>query len=172
MLHDRPPLAWRERRGLRQDLVGDGQLAEVMQQAEERGFEMAFFSETIELMRDSVSSLAAIGLATKKLKLGTTQIVRLRGPVVMAQSLAILGSNDSWLPLPYGRVPSAVAQPAAIPNVAADPVTIRHLLTHTSGLMTGGPGQQTAPAPARPPAARSAPRRRTRCPAPAPAAAR
>ena len=66
------------------------EMAEVMQQAEDRGFEMAFFSETIELMRDSVSSLAAIGLATKKLKLGTTQIVRLRGPVVMAQSLATL----------------------------------------------------------------------------------
>jgi alkanesulfonate monooxygenase SsuD/methylene tetrahydromethanopterin reductase-like flavin-dependent oxidoreductase (luciferase family) len=40
------------------------EMAEVMRQAEERGFEMAFFSETIELMRDSVSSLAAIGLAT------------------------------------------------------------------------------------------------------------
>src|SRR5919205_1500014 len=66
------------------------EMAEVMRQAEERGFEMAFFSETIELMRDSVTSLAAIGLATKRLKLGTTQIVRLRGPVVMAQSLATL----------------------------------------------------------------------------------
>ena len=66
------------------------EMATVMQQAEERGFEMAFFSETIELMRDSVSSLAAIGLATKNLKLGSTQIVRLRGAVVMAQSLATL----------------------------------------------------------------------------------
>src|ERR1700741_1744111 len=66
------------------------EMAEDMKQAEERGFEMAFFSETIELMRDSVTSLAAIGLATTKLKLGTTQIVRLRGPVVMAQSLATL----------------------------------------------------------------------------------
>jgi len=51
-----------------------------------------------------------------------------RTAVFMAQSLAILGSNDSWLPLPYGRVPSAVAQPAAIPNVAADPVTIGNTL--------------------------------------------
>jgi alkanesulfonate monooxygenase SsuD/methylene tetrahydromethanopterin reductase-like flavin-dependent oxidoreductase (luciferase family) len=41
-------------------------------------------------MRDSVTSLAAIGLATKRLILGATQIVRLRGPVVMAQSLASL----------------------------------------------------------------------------------
>src|SRR4030095_18364 len=66
------------------------EMAEVMKQAEERGFEMAFFSETIELMRDSLSSLAAIGLATKNMKLGTTQIVRLRGPVVMAQAAATL----------------------------------------------------------------------------------
>ena len=51
---------------------------------------MGFFSETIELMRDSVSALAAIGLATKKLILGSTQIVRLRSPVIMAQTLATL----------------------------------------------------------------------------------
>src|SRR6478609_8812493 len=66
------------------------EMADVMRQAEGRGFEMAFFSETIELMRDSVSTLAAIGLATKKITLGSTQIVRLRGPVVMAQTLATL----------------------------------------------------------------------------------
>lgn len=66
------------------------ELANLMQQAEERGYEMGFFSETIELMRDSVTSLAAIGLATKRLVLGSTQIVRLRGPVVMAQTLASL----------------------------------------------------------------------------------
>jgi 5,10-methylenetetrahydromethanopterin reductase len=66
------------------------EMASLLQQAEERGYEMGFFSETIELMRDSVTSLAAIGLATKRLILGATQIVRLRGPVVMAQSLASL----------------------------------------------------------------------------------
>jgi alkanesulfonate monooxygenase SsuD/methylene tetrahydromethanopterin reductase-like flavin-dependent oxidoreductase (luciferase family) len=66
------------------------EMASLMQQAEERGYEMGFFSETIELMRDSVTSLAAIGLATKRLVLGSTQIVRLRGPVVMAQGLATL----------------------------------------------------------------------------------
>ncbi len=66
------------------------EMASFMQEAEERGYEMGFFSETIELMRDSVTSLAAIGLATKKLILGSTQIVRLRSPVVMAQSLASL----------------------------------------------------------------------------------
>lgn len=66
------------------------EIANLMQQAEERGYEMGFFSETIELMRDSVTALAAIGLATKRLVLGSTQIVRLRGPVVMAQTLASL----------------------------------------------------------------------------------
>jgi 5,10-methylenetetrahydromethanopterin reductase len=64
--------------------------ADLMRRAEERGFEMGFFSETIELMRDSVTVLAAIGLATSRLTLGTTQIVRLRSPVVMAQTLASL----------------------------------------------------------------------------------
>src|SRR3990167_10779778 len=66
------------------------EIASLMQHAEERGYEMGFFSETIELMRDSVTALAAIGLATKRLILGSTQIVRLRGPVVMAQTLASL----------------------------------------------------------------------------------
>jgi alkanesulfonate monooxygenase SsuD/methylene tetrahydromethanopterin reductase-like flavin-dependent oxidoreductase (luciferase family) len=66
------------------------QIASLMQQAEERCYEMAFFSETIELMRDSVTSLTAIGLATKRLILGSTQIVRLRSPVCMAQTLATL----------------------------------------------------------------------------------
>jgi 5,10-methylenetetrahydromethanopterin reductase len=77
------------------------EMSDIMQRAEERGFEMAFFSETIELMRDSVSSLAGIGLATKNLKLGTTQIVRLRGPVVMAQGLATLDE------LTNGRITAA-----------------------------------------------------------------
>lgn len=66
------------------------EMASFMQDAEERGYEMGFFSETIELMRDSVTSLAAISLATKKLIMGSTQIVRLRSPVIMAQSLASL----------------------------------------------------------------------------------
>lgn len=66
------------------------EIADLMRQAEERGFEAGFFSETIELMRDSVTALATIGLATTRLTLGATQIVRLRSPVVMAQTLASL----------------------------------------------------------------------------------
>src|SRR5688572_2194432 len=51
---------------------------------------MGFFSETIELMRDSVTCLTAIGLATSRLILGSTQTVRLRTPLVMAQTMATL----------------------------------------------------------------------------------
>lgn len=65
-------------------------MAHWMQEAERRGFEIGFFSETIELMRDSVSALATFALATERMTLGCTQIVRLRSPLVMAQTLASL----------------------------------------------------------------------------------
>lgn len=66
------------------------EMAGWMREAEERGYELGFFSETISLMRDSVTALAAFGLATTRLLLGSTQIVRLRTPVLMAQTLASL----------------------------------------------------------------------------------
>ncbi len=66
------------------------EIADLMRRAEEKGFEMGFFSETIELMRDSVSALSAMGLATSRVTLGATQIVRLRTPICMAQSLMTL----------------------------------------------------------------------------------
>lgn len=65
-------------------------MAEWMRKAEECGFVLGFFSETIELMRDSVTALAAIGLATERMELGCTQTVRLRNPLVAAQTLASL----------------------------------------------------------------------------------
>ena len=66
------------------------EIAAQMKRAEDRGFEMGFFSETIELMRDSVSVLASMGLATSKLILGSTQIVGLRSAVMMGETLATL----------------------------------------------------------------------------------
>lgn len=65
-------------------------MAHWMSEAERRGYEIGFFSETIELMRDSVSALATFALATERLTLGCTQIVRLRSPLVMAQTVASL----------------------------------------------------------------------------------
>jgi 5,10-methylenetetrahydromethanopterin reductase len=58
--------------------------------AEKRGFELAFFSETIMTLRDAITSHASFALATSKIKLGCTQIVRLRTPLVIAQTFATL----------------------------------------------------------------------------------
>ena len=116
------------------------EMADVMRQAEDRGFEMAFFSETIELMRDSVSSLAAIGLATKKLKLGSTQIVRLRGPVVMAQSLATLDElTDGRLTLAPGACTKSHARVHALPLEvgATPPEVLKEFIESMRLLLTG-----------------------------------
>lgn len=58
--------------------------------AEKRGFELAFFSETIMTLRDAITSHSAFALSTSKIKLGCTQIVRLRTPLVLAQTFATL----------------------------------------------------------------------------------
>ncbi len=116
------------------------EMADVMRQAEERGFEMAFFSETIELMRDSVSSLAAIGLATKNLRLGSTQIVRLRGPVVMAQSLATLDElTGGRMTLAPGACTKSHARVHALPaDVGATPTEVlREYIESMRLLLTG-----------------------------------
>ncbi len=66
------------------------EIAGWLKKADERGFVMGFFSETIELNRDSVSALTAAGLATERITLGATQTVRIRNPLVMAQTIASL----------------------------------------------------------------------------------
>ena len=63
---------------------------ESVREVEARGWEIAFFSETIALMRDSVSALSAFAMATERLTLGATQVVRLRSPVAMAQTAALV----------------------------------------------------------------------------------
>jgi len=66
------------------------EMAQWMHSADERGYEIGFFSETVELMRDSVSALGCFAVNTSTLQLGATQIVRLRSPIVMAQTIASL----------------------------------------------------------------------------------
>src|SRR5260370_33684887 len=66
------------------------EMAELARQAETRGYDMAFFSATVLCSRDSVTAMTAFGLATTKIALGCTQVVRLGSPVVMAKSLASL----------------------------------------------------------------------------------
>jgi CubicO group peptidase (beta-lactamase class C family) len=48
-----------------------------------------------------------------------------------------------------GRGGGRGGPPPEVDLVQSRPITIRDLLTHTSGLMSGGPGQQTAPATSR-----------------------
>jgi 5,10-methylenetetrahydromethanopterin reductase len=64
--------------------------ARTVRDVDERGYEIAFFSETFALMRDSVTALAAFALASRSIALGCTQVVRLGSPVTMAQTLASL----------------------------------------------------------------------------------
>ncbi len=113
------------------------EIAHLMQGAEERGFEMGFFSETIELMRDSVTTLAAIGLATQKLTMGTTQIVRLRSPIVMAQTLATLDElTGGRAMLAPGACTNSHARVHAIPQ--ADPAqTLREWVEAMRLILTG-----------------------------------
>ena len=66
------------------------EFAEAVREVDRRGWEIAFFSETIGLMRDSVTALAAFAACTTRVTLGCTQVVRLRSPVLMAQTLASL----------------------------------------------------------------------------------
>jgi 5,10-methylenetetrahydromethanopterin reductase len=61
-----------------------------VKEAEKRGFDLVFFSETIFTLRDAISCLSAFSLSTSKIQLGCTQIVRTRTPLVMAQTFATL----------------------------------------------------------------------------------
>lgn len=65
-------------------------MAHLAAQVERRGYDMFFFSEALLCNRDSVTAMAAFGLATTTIALGCTQVVRLRSPLVMAQTLATL----------------------------------------------------------------------------------
>ncbi|MEM2992294.1 MAG: LLM class flavin-dependent oxidoreductase [Candidatus Caldarchaeum sp.] len=58
--------------------------------AEEHGFDMVFFSETLQTFRDAVTTLTSFALAVEKPLLGCTQVVRLRSPLVLAQTFATL----------------------------------------------------------------------------------
>jgi 5,10-methylenetetrahydromethanopterin reductase len=99
------------------------QMADWIVAAEERGYELGFFSETIGLVRDSVSAVSVFAAKTQKIKLGFTQIVRLRTPVVMAQTLA---SMDE---LAGGRL---ILAPGACTRAHA----LRHSLEHIDPVLT------------------------------------
>lgn len=66
------------------------EMANYVTEAERKGFELAFFSETIMVIRDAITSLATFANKTSRIKLGATQIVRLRTPLVIAQTFTTL----------------------------------------------------------------------------------
>jgi 5,10-methylenetetrahydromethanopterin reductase len=70
--------------------LGVREMAKLASEAERRGYDMFFFSEALLCNRDSVTAMAAFGLATTTITLGCTQVVRLRTPLLMAQTLATL----------------------------------------------------------------------------------
>ena len=70
-------------------------MARLATQVESRGYDMFFFSEALLCNRDSVTAMTAFGLATTTIALGCTQVVRLRSPLVMAQTLATLDELTS-----------------------------------------------------------------------------
>ena len=113
------------------------EMASFMRGAEGQGYEMGFFSETIELMRDSVTALAAIALATDKLIMGSTQIVRLRSPVVMAQTLATLDElSNGRMTLAPGACTKSHSNVYCLEHVSP-PLTLKEWVESIRLLLTG-----------------------------------
>ncbi len=98
------------------------QFADLIRLAEQRGFDIGFFSETWALMRDSVTAMTAFALATSRMQLGCTQVVRLRSPVLMAQTAATLDE------LSGGRI-------VICPGAAAAVHAKRHGFEHVDPLL-------------------------------------
>lgn len=112
------------------------QMAESMSAAEAAGFSMGFFSETFFTNRDSVSALSAFALSTTSMTLGATQVVRLRSPLVMAQTAATLDElSGGRLVLVLGAATDKHAarnglEPQRPPQVLREYIeTVRLLLT-------------------------------------------
>lgn len=113
------------------------EMAHWMQEAEARGYACGFFSETINLVRDSVSALAAFAAATRRLRLGATQVVRLRTPIVMAQTLASLDElADGRLVLAAGACTRHHARLHGLPP-AEPAVALREWVEAVRLLLTG-----------------------------------
>src|SRR5262249_398233 len=116
------------------------EMAELARQAERREYDMAFFSETVLCNRDSVTAVTALGLATAKIALGCTQVVRLRSPVVMAQTLASLDELTRGRPvLAPGPRPAQHAPPPPFPPPPPAPaLTLREGVECVRLLLAGG----------------------------------
>lgn len=108
-----------------------------MRRADDLGYEIGFFSETIELMRDSVTSLASFAMETRNLTIGCTQIVRLRSPLVMAQTAVTLDElSGGRLILSPGACTNTHARRYGLPE--ADPArALREWIAVMRGVISG-----------------------------------
>ena len=119
--------------------VGVAQIAALAKRAEDAGFDIAFFSETVRLLRDGPSALSAMGMATGSIDIGAVQVVRLRTPIVMAQTIATLDelSGGRLVIAPGACSPGAAASHGLAP---ADPAqTLVEYMEAIRLILTGEP---------------------------------
>lgn len=92
--------------------MGVAQIAALASRAEEAGFDTVWFSETARLLRDGPSALAAMALNTRRVNIGAVQVVRLRTPAVMAQTIGTLDelSNGRLMIAPGACSPGSAAR--------------------------------------------------------------
>lgn len=113
------------------------QQSENAARAEQRGFSMAFFSETLFTNRDSMTALTAFAACTERIGLGATQVVKLRSPLVMAQSIASLDEfSGGRLSIVLGAYTAKHAARNGIP--LTDPIpTLREYVESVRALLRG-----------------------------------
>lgn len=104
---------------------------------EKRGFEAAFYCETIELMWDWVSAMTGMGMVTESVNLGCTQVVRLRTPATLAVTLMSLDKlTDGRMILGLGACTKTQANRHGIEPI--DPaVTLLEWIESTRLLLSG-----------------------------------
>jgi alkanesulfonate monooxygenase SsuD/methylene tetrahydromethanopterin reductase-like flavin-dependent oxidoreductase (luciferase family) len=113
------------------------EIADVARRAELRGYDMAFFSEALHSNRDSVTVLTACSLATQSILLGCTQVVRLRTPLLMAQSLASVDElANGRIVLSAGACTAAHAKRHGLPTITPA-VTLTDWIEAVRLLLTG-----------------------------------
>lgn len=119
------------------------EMAAQVAEAERAGFSLGMFSEAFFTNRDSVSALATFAAFTSSMRLATTQIVRLRSPLLMAQTAATLDELcEGRLTLVLGAATAAHGARNGLPPQtppATPPKTLREYLEVVRPLLSGEP---------------------------------
>lgn len=109
--------------------------------AEQAGFSLGLFSEAFFTNRDSVSALSTFAAATSRMQLATTLVVRLRSPLLMAQTAATIDElSEGRLTLVLGAATKSHGERNGLrPQVppATPPQTLREYLQAVRLLLTG-----------------------------------